>query len=320
MTYNHAPYIEEALNGFCKQQTNFPFVCIVMDDASTDGEANVIQEYVDDHFNEIGSRLPKETQDYRLTFAVHKENINCFFAVYYLKYNHYKIKDKRPYYSLFEDNSEYLAFCEGDDYWIDPSKLQKQYDVFNENPRVSLCYSRSKTYFQNKKCFSKVINCDKGPTDFDSMMFREPNVTLTSFFRTKDYCKYEKEIMPATKGWLMGDTPMWLWLAQHGEIVLLDDITAVYRFLEESKSHSKDFDYLLKFNKSTLDIRLYFCDKYNREDLIPQVRDIYRRRCSSLAANNQKFKMCIDYFTNIQNKTMGDYIDVIKNSIKCIIK
>ena len=51
MTYNHAPYIVDAMNGFCMQETDFPFVCTIMDDASTDGEQEVIKKYLTDHFD-----------------------------------------------------------------------------------------------------------------------------------------------------------------------------------------------------------------------------------------------------------------------------
>ena len=50
-TYNHAPYIEDAMNGFCMQQTHFPYVCVIVDDASTDGESEVIKNYLQTHFD-----------------------------------------------------------------------------------------------------------------------------------------------------------------------------------------------------------------------------------------------------------------------------
>lgn len=50
-TFNHSPYIEDAMNGFCMQETNFPFVAIIIDDASTDGEPEVIKQYLQEHFD-----------------------------------------------------------------------------------------------------------------------------------------------------------------------------------------------------------------------------------------------------------------------------
>lgn len=134
-TFNHRAYIEDAMNGFCMQQTNFPFVCVIVDDASTDGEQEVIKKYFDAHFDlsEAG-----ETDDYVMTFGRHKTNENCYFAVLYLKYNHYSIKkDKVSYYARWQNNCKYIAFCEGDDYWIDSTKLQRQTDALKSHPECS---------------------------------------------------------------------------------------------------------------------------------------------------------------------------------------
>lgn len=146
-TYNQASYIEETLNGFCIQETDYPFVCVIMDDASTDGEANVIRNYMNENFCLIDNDYlrQEETEDYLLTFAQHKTNKHCFFAVFYLKYNHWSVKYKEPYAAEWLDHSDYVTICEGDDYWTDPCKLQKQSDVLDNNPDISMVYTAFKT-------------------------------------------------------------------------------------------------------------------------------------------------------------------------------
>lgn len=141
MTYNHAHYITDTMNGFCIQQTTFPFVCVIVDDASTDGEPEVIEKYLQENFNleEKAVARHEETDDYRLVFAQHKSNKNCYFAVIFLKYNHYLKKDKYPYYAEWADNVKYIAWCEGDDYWTDPYKLQKQMEFLEKHPDFSMC-------------------------------------------------------------------------------------------------------------------------------------------------------------------------------------
>lgn len=144
MTYNHSAYIEDTLNGFCMQETNFPFVCVVMDDASTDGEQQVIEKYLHEHFDLSDDTVVRneETDDFKMTFACHKKNRNCFFAVYYLKFNHWKAnKSKDPYYAEWADNVKYIAFCEGDDYWIDSNKLQKQVNVLDTHSNVTCVHT-----------------------------------------------------------------------------------------------------------------------------------------------------------------------------------
>ena len=86
LTFNHHTYIVDAMNGFCMQNTNFPYLCVVIDDCSTDGEQEVIKQYVFEHFNLITN---EDTDDYVLDFCQNKANENCYFAVFYLKYNHY---------------------------------------------------------------------------------------------------------------------------------------------------------------------------------------------------------------------------------------
>ena len=80
MTYNHAPYIVETMNGFTMQKTNFPFVCAIADDASTDGEQEVINDYLNEHFDLGDKKIVRheETDDYVLTFARHKTNLQSY--------------------------------------------------------------------------------------------------------------------------------------------------------------------------------------------------------------------------------------------------
>ena len=89
MTYNHSKYITDTMNGFAMQQTNFPFVCMIVDDASTDGEQEVIKQYIDHHFdyNKDGISYNKQTEYAEIIFARHKTNKNCYFAVLFLKEN-----------------------------------------------------------------------------------------------------------------------------------------------------------------------------------------------------------------------------------------
>ena len=155
MTYNHAPYIVDAMNGFCIQETSFPVVSVIIDDASTDGEQEVIQKYVQENFNLQDNKVVRreETDDYKLVFAQHNTNKNCFFAVIFLKYNHYGKKEKRPYYAEWLDAAKYVAYCEGDDYWTDPHKLQKQVDFMDSHPEYGFCCHRFKIFEQDEQTF-----------------------------------------------------------------------------------------------------------------------------------------------------------------------
>ena len=144
MTYNQSKYITDAMNGFTMQQTDFPFVCTIVDDASTDGEQEVIRKYVEENFDfsEGSAAFNKETDYAFITYAQHKTNKNCYFAVLCLKENHYsQRKPKMKYLSELRDMCEYEALCEGDDYWIMPDKLQVQYEILENNPNYSFVYT-----------------------------------------------------------------------------------------------------------------------------------------------------------------------------------
>lgn len=145
-TFNHASYIVDAMNGFAMQETTFPVVTVIVDDASTDGEQDVIRQYLAEHFEEP-YRI--EEKDYaHIICANHKTNPNCQFVVLFLKYNHYSIKkSKQPYLTEWLNNAKYHAICEGDDYWISKNKLEKQVTYLNSHTECTLCYHASKIIF-----------------------------------------------------------------------------------------------------------------------------------------------------------------------------
>lgn len=141
-TFNQSKYIIDTLNGFTMQQTSFPFVCCIVDDASTDGEQDVIRKYLEKNFDfsEGSVAFHKETDYAHITYAQHKTNKQCYFAVLYLKENHYsQRKPKMQYLSEWRNLCEYNAMCEGDDYWITSSKLQEQADILDKYQNISIC-------------------------------------------------------------------------------------------------------------------------------------------------------------------------------------
>ena len=237
-TFDHANFIEDAMNGFCMQQTNFPFVCVIVDDASTDGEPEVIQEYLENNFdlNDKSVVRYEETDDYVLTFAQHKTNKNCYFAVLWLKYNHYSIKkNKLPYYAEWQDNAKYIAICEGDDYWIHPQKLQIQIEFLEENKPYTMVCNNTELYsvkqnivIGNNRCYELDREIDKRDVIIKGGSFIS---TCSIVYRSQiminypDYCK---------QCWV-GDYPLQIMAVMKGKAYYFDDVLSVYR-TENSES------------------------------------------------------------------------------------
>lgn len=243
MTYNHVNYITDAMNGFAMQQTSFPFVCIIVDDASTDGEPDVIKKYLDDNFNkrEIGLATEDETDEYLRIYAQHKENTNCYFCVLLLKYNHYSIgKPKTRNLAGFTKTVKYVALCEGDDYWTDSLKLQKQVDFLEGHPDFSMCFHGAEIRVENNPGseqkngtnYSKIEHREYESTEFVSSWI----VPTASIVYRKDYLtdfpiKHSEKLA-------FGDIVMVLKCAHRGKVFGMSDMMSVYRIQPNSMTNN----------------------------------------------------------------------------------
>ena len=238
ITYNHEPYIAQALDGFLMQRTSFPFEVLMHDDASTDNTADIIRDYE--------AKFPKIIKP-----IYQKEN----------QYSQGK-REISETWNFPRAKGKYIAMCEGDDYWIDGNKLQMQVDCLENNPEYGMCYTKAKQFIQKKMKFSRT-KFGFYVKDFEDLLFNGNRVpTLTTVFRKDLLNSYLKEIYPQDKGWLMGDYPMWLYFAHESRIKFIDKVTSVYRVLENSASHSKDIKKQLAFEKSYWEIKNFFSERY----------------------------------------------------------
>ena len=283
-TYNQSKYIEDALNGFAMQQTEFPFVCLVMDDCSTDGEQEVIKEWMERECDMVKA----EYIDFELSNVIlvpHKTNPTCSFAFYLLKQNLWREDAlKRTLVAPWREHCEYEALCEGDDYWIDEIKLQKQVDFLDSNPDYALCYSPVKYFFQNSCHLSQNV-IGGNAESFESLLFANTISTPSTLYRKQMELKYEEEIKPGTKNWKMGDYPRWLYFAYNSKVKCMsNEVFAVYRVLNESASHSTNINKKLDFINSSYEICLWFNKKYNEkyENEIRKKKQTYKTLCKGI--------------------------------------
>lgn len=259
ITYNHASFIMDSMNGFTMQETSFPVVTIIMDDASTDGEQEVIRNYLKEHFKK--PYREEETEDAYIICANHKTNPNCDFVVFLLKYNHYIIKkNKLAYLSEWLDNSKYIALCEGDDYWIDSKKLQKQVDFLEKNEDYGLVYTYTKLFNQKTATLSEGKNMCFDGYITDKLLETYFISTLTVCYRASIIKRIDYSYR--SQHFLMGDLPLWIEISRFAKIGCIQEYTCVYRLLENSASHSTSIKKTLLFALSGRECQLYFAKKY----------------------------------------------------------
>lgn len=179
LAYNHEKYIRDTLEGFIMQKTSFDFEVIIHEDASTDKTADIIREYEAKHPAIIKPLYQKEN--------IYSKGINC------LQFIYPKMKGK------------YIAFCEGDDYWTDPLKLQKQVDFLEAHPDyVYSCHRFSvleentgQMYLSHNQYFDRYSEDERFSFDMNYPFQKEwITQTLTSVMRKdaidQNYHKYFK--------------------------------------------------------------------------------------------------------------------------------
>ena len=161
--YNHEPYLRQCLDGFVMQKTNFRFEAIVHDDASTDGSAAIIREYAEKYPDIIKPIYETENQ-----YSKHDGSVD-------------RIMDAVC-------KGKYIAICEGDDYWIDPLKLQKQVDMLNSDSSIMMVHTGFMTVkyldetisWPKYQHFQAISRKEKGIV---SLFDKNHIITLTTMFR-----------------------------------------------------------------------------------------------------------------------------------------
>lgn len=246
ITYNHEPYIRQCLEGFVMQKTNFRFEAIVHDDASTDGTAAIIREYAE-KFPDIIKPIYEVENQYSKRDGSLARIMNAHM------------------------HGKYIAFCEGDDYWIDPLKLQKQVDFLEDHPDFGLVHTSANVYLdEEKRYIGRFIGEDF--KTIDDLLITNRIATLTTCFRKTLFDNYNKDI-DVDCSWKMGDYPLWIYMAKYSNVYFMNNVTATYRLLTESACHSQIFEKRIDFELSVYSIASFFIDKYKKEYLYKVIRN-----------------------------------------------
>ena len=202
-TFNHERYIRDALEGFVMQKTSFPFEVLIHDDASTDHTADIIREYEHTHPDLIIPIYETENQ-----YSKHDGTIR-------------RLQEGRT-------KGKYVALCEGDDYWTDPLKLQKQFDFMELHPNYSLC-----------GCSTVWLNMLTGKDTGQTKTEQDKDLSLSDFLNPKNgrpfpyvsfFVKTDVWKNRPNWGFPVGDLPMTYYAAMQGKVRMLADTMCVYRW------------------------------------------------------------------------------------------
>ncbi len=221
LVYNHEPYLRDCLEGFVMQKTNFRFVAIVHDDCSTDGSAAIIKEYAKKYPDIITPIIETENQWSKADGSI------------------YRIMNE----AIDATEAKYVAYCEGDDYWIDPHKLQKQIDILEADETLMMCCT-DRCVVDNK---SQVIKEKKGGVVKDDKtgrynlrdFFRDNHdyPTMSVVFRNTHKDEVRAKFEHTQNKWL-GDWTLWICLLIFGDMYYIDEVTSAYRVNPTSITHT----------------------------------------------------------------------------------
>lgn len=213
LVYNHEKYLKKCLDGFVNQKCDFSYEVLIHDDASTDRSPDIIREYE--------RRYPDIIKPIYQTENQHSKGIKISFT-----YQYPRAKGK------------YIALCEGDDYWIDPYKLQKQYEVMEKHPECGICVHGVDAIYEDGRIkdrhYPDLKGIKPGVITGDGLVKiacagRYEFQTSSYFIRKDIVLEYINPFPKFAQVAVSGDTPMLLYVGQRSNCYYLEDTMSHYR-------------------------------------------------------------------------------------------
>ncbi|THF64141.1 glycosyltransferase [Pseudothauera rhizosphaerae] len=227
LAYNHAPYIEEAMESCLSQQTSFPFELIVCDDASTDGTTEIVRKWAEKHESLVF--LPQ---------SVNGRGLNSLMD------------------ALRHVRSKYIAFCEGDDFWSVPHKLEKQVRFLEDNPDFSVCCHKVEMKFEHRPGDEKkqyiYKDCSADDERIRQGIFYADEAIANYYFQTSSFVfrwRFRDGLPPWFRKWMMFDHALMMLHAVEGKIKYFDEAMSVWRRNESGYSWLQNVDKGVFFQK-----------------------------------------------------------------------
>ena len=212
--YNHEAFLRDALDGFVNQRTRFPFEVLINDDVSTDSTRDIIREYA--------GKYPEIIRPFYQEENLYSRGIDVYQTVFFPN-----------------ARGKYVAYCEGDDYWTDPTKLQRQVDFLEAHPDYSACVHNTVLHFCTDGHREKLLHRFEGDVGFEEIISSMANAYHTSsLVARRDILANPPDFYAVASEYGFGDYPDALWLRLHGKIRYLDRCMSVYRINSNESSWS----------------------------------------------------------------------------------
>jgi glycosyltransferase involved in cell wall biosynthesis len=244
ITYNQAPYIAGAIEGVLRQKTDFPFELVIGEDGSSDETARICLEYA------------KKFPDLIRLFCRSREDV--------LYVDGYPTSRNNFLKTFRACGGSYIAYCEGDDYWQDERKLQKQVDFLRSHPEYGMVHSVADVFYQSKNRLKKYKGGYRPPEgDIYNDLFYRLNIFSSSVCCRAQLLRMGlDELERFGSKWISGDIVLWLTIAHHSRVHYMDEPMAVYRIVEGSSSHRDDIVRIIKFRRSLYRTYTHFLRRF----------------------------------------------------------
>ena len=298
LCYNHEAYIRDAMEGFLAQETSFPFEIIVHEDASIDRSPEILREY-EEKYPEKVKVIYQTKNQYSQNVSINKE----FF--------------------LPLARGKYVALCDGDDYWTDPHKLQKQFDALETHPDCSMCLHKvwdyntlagadqTKRFLPKKELPTGTIASD----DFYALLGNgEFFNAVCYFFRTEVYREYQNNYPDFANAYMKNktdDMPMLLYFGLQGNAYYIADEMAVYRRFNAGSwsdgQTKKSQEKLASFFRNSVEAITKF-NQYSQNRFADRLNYIYRYfQFNLLACTEEYAQMLLPEFDCVWEKQSKNY-------------
>ena len=223
LVYNHEPYLRDCFEGFVMQKTNFRFVAIVHEDCSTDNSAAIVREY-ETKYPDIFRPIYETENQYSKPDGSLGRIMNA---------------------AIDATSAKYIAMCEGDDYWTDPLKLQKQVDILEADETLMACCTDCSVVDHHSVLLKEKrggVVKDDIPGRYNLREFFRDNhqyPTLSVVYRNT-HTEEVRAKCDKTRNPYLGDWTLWIALLCFGDMYYLNEVTCAYRINPTSVTHTVD--------------------------------------------------------------------------------